>query len=90
MMNTFKVISRLLKKEGDALIQAITIKDQRYSHAIKSVDFIQKYIFPGSCIPSLTAIQNSLTNSTDLVINEIERYWVSLRKNTWQIGEKTS
>ena len=28
----FKVISRLLKKEGDALIQAITIKDQRYSH----------------------------------------------------------
>jgi len=67
----FKVISRLLKKEGDALIQAITIKDQRYSHSIKSVDFIQKYIFPGSCIPSLTAIQNSLTNSTDLVINEI-------------------
>ena len=67
----FSVISRLLKANGEALIQAITIKDQRYSHAIKSVDFIQKYIFPGSCIPSLTAIQNSLTNSTDLVINDV-------------------
>lgn len=67
----FAVISRLLKADGEALIQAITIKDQRYSHAIKSVDFIQKYIFPGSCIPSLTAIQNSLTESTDLVINDV-------------------
>ncbi|MDG1095840.1 MAG: cyclopropane-fatty-acyl-phospholipid synthase, partial [Methylophilaceae bacterium] len=68
----FKIISQLLKDDGDALIQAITIKDQRYSKAIHSVDFIQKYIFPGSCIPSITAIQNSLTNVTDLVINDIE------------------
>jgi cyclopropane-fatty-acyl-phospholipid synthase len=67
----FKIISQLLKDDGDALIQAITIKDQRYSKAIKSVDFIQKYIFPGSCIPSITTIQNSLTNSTDLVINDV-------------------
>ena len=67
----FKIIGQLLKNDGEALIQAITIKDQRYSKAIQSVDFIQKYIFPGSCIPSITAIQNSLTNSTDLVINDI-------------------
>ena len=67
----FKIISQLLKDDGDALIQAITIKDQRYSKAIHSVDFIQKYIFPGSCIPSITAIQNSLTNTTDLVINDV-------------------
>ena len=67
----FKIIGQLLKIDGEALIQAITIKDQRYSKAIQSVDFIQKYIFPGSCIPSITAIQNSLTSSTDLVINDI-------------------
>ena len=67
----FKIIGQLLKNDGEALIQAITIKDQRYSKAIQSVDFIQKYIFPGSCIPSITTIQNSLTNSTDLVINDI-------------------
>ena len=67
----FKIIGQLLKNDGEALIQSITIKDQRYSKAIQSVDFIQKYIFPGSCIPSITAIQNSLTSSTDLVINDI-------------------
>jgi cyclopropane-fatty-acyl-phospholipid synthase len=67
----FKIIGQLLKNDGEALIQAITIKDQRYTKAIQSVDFIQKYIFPGSCIPSITAIQNSLTSSTDLVINDI-------------------
>ncbi|MDA7690824.1 cyclopropane-fatty-acyl-phospholipid synthase family protein [Methylophilaceae bacterium] len=67
----FKIIGQLLKNDGEALIQAITIKDQRYSKAIQSVDFIQKYIFPGCCIPSITAIQNSLTSSTDLVINDI-------------------
>lgn len=68
----FKTISTLLNFNGQALIQAITIKDQRYDRALKSVDFIQKYIFPGSCIPSLTAIQKSLTSSTDLVINQID------------------
>lgn len=80
----FKVISNLLKKDGQALIQAITIKDQRYKQAIKSVDFIQKYIFPGSCIPSLTVIQNTLTNSTDMVINQVDdighHYAITLRQ----------
>ena len=34
------------------LIQAITIADQRYDEYRKSVDFIQRYIFPGSGLPS--------------------------------------
>jgi cyclopropane-fatty-acyl-phospholipid synthase len=80
----FQVISNLLKDDGEALIQAITIRDQRYKQAIKSIDFIQKYIFPGSCIPSLTAIQNSLTDSTDMVINQVDdighHYAITLRQ----------
>ena len=67
----FQKVSELLNQNGDALIQAITIRDQRYKQAIRSVDFIQKYIFPGSCIPSLNAIQNSVTCSGDMVINDI-------------------
>lgn len=30
------------------LLQAITIRDQRYAQAQRSVDFIQRYIFPGA------------------------------------------
>jgi cyclopropane-fatty-acyl-phospholipid synthase len=62
----FSHCSALLKPEGLALIQAITIVDQRYDQARKDVDFIQRYIFPGSCIPSVTALVNASTNASDL------------------------
>lgn len=62
----FAQCSRLLKPSGMMLLQAITITDQRYASALKSVDFIQRYIFPGSCIPSVTAMLSSITKSTDL------------------------
>jgi len=49
------------------LLQAITIADQHYESARRSVDFIQRHIFPGSCIPSITALSNAMTRSSDLV-----------------------
>lgn len=68
----FSKISALLKPDGLALIQAITIADQRYESAKKSVDFIQRYIFPGSCIPSNTAMLNSITGMTDMRLLDLE------------------
>jgi cyclopropane-fatty-acyl-phospholipid synthase len=62
----FSHCSALLKPDGIALIQAITIADQRYDQARKDVDFIQRYIFPGSCIPSVTALVNASTAASDL------------------------
>ncbi len=47
----FKQCQQLLKPHGLGLIQAITIEDTRYAHAIKDIDFIKRYIFPGSFIP---------------------------------------
>jgi cyclopropane-fatty-acyl-phospholipid synthase len=68
----FAKVSSLLKPNGLALIQAITIADQRYESAKKSVDFIQRYIFPGSCIPSNTAMLDSITKMTDLRLTDLE------------------
>jgi len=68
----FAQCSRLLKPSGMMLLQAITIADQRYASALKSVDFIQRYIFPGSCIPSVTAMLDSITKSTDLRLFNLE------------------
>jgi cyclopropane-fatty-acyl-phospholipid synthase len=62
----FRQCSQLLKPDGMMLLQAITIADQRYEAAKNSVDFIQRYIFPGSCIPSVTAMLDSITRSSDL------------------------
>ena len=64
--------SRLLKDDGIALIQAITIDDQRYEQAKNEVDFIKRYIFPGSFIPCVTAIQNAVTRASDMKIIHLE------------------
>lgn len=62
----------LLKPDGIGLIQAITIEDWRYRQALKSVDFIQRYIFPGSFIPCVSAIVESLARCTDLRLINLE------------------
>ena len=54
------------------LLQAITISDQRYEAAKRSVDFIQRYIFPGSCIPSVTAMSDAVTRVSDMRLFHLE------------------
>jgi cyclopropane-fatty-acyl-phospholipid synthase len=80
----FRQCGRLLKPDGLMLLQAITIADQRYEAARKSVDFIQRYIFPGSTIPSVTAMLASLTRASDLRVLHLEdigpHYATTLRK----------
>jgi len=68
----FEKCDELLKSDGLMLLQAITISDQRYEDARNSVDFIQRYIFPGSCIPSVTALLNAITRSSELRLLELE------------------
>lgn len=68
----FRCCSNLLKPDGMMLLQSITIADQLYEHARRSVDFIKQYIFPGSFIPSVTAICNALTRATDLRVFHLE------------------
>jgi cyclopropane-fatty-acyl-phospholipid synthase len=68
----FRKCSSLLKPSGAMLLQAITIQDQFYATALKSVDYIQRFIFPGSFIPSVTAIANSVLRATDMKIFHLE------------------
>ncbi|MGH8088249.1 MAG: class I SAM-dependent methyltransferase, partial [Stenotrophomonas sp.] len=62
----FATLGRLLKPEGLALLQAITIEDQRYEQARRSVDYIKRFVFPGSFIPSINAMVAAKTRSSDL------------------------
>jgi cyclopropane-fatty-acyl-phospholipid synthase len=62
----FKQCSQLLKPEGLMLIQAITINDRQYLSARDEVDFIKRYIFPGSCIPAIEPLVHAATQATDL------------------------
>jgi cyclopropane-fatty-acyl-phospholipid synthase len=68
----FEHCSRLLKPDGAMLLQAITLQDQHYRQALKSVDFIQRYVFPGSFIPSIEALSRSMTRASDFKIFHLE------------------
>ena len=68
----FRTCAERLKADGAALIQAITMPDHLYNRYLGSPDFINRYIFPGSCCPSLHAISAAVTRSTDLRLNYLE------------------
>jgi cyclopropane-fatty-acyl-phospholipid synthase len=68
----FRTCSRLLKDDGLMALQAITIGDQIFDRHKRSVDFIKRYIFPGSCIPSITAISKAIARATDLRLVHLE------------------
>ena len=83
----FAKIAHLLKPEGIALIQAITIEDHRYEQALVSVDFIKRHIFPGSFIPSLSAMLDAKTRSSDLALVHQEDFGSSYARTleAWRL-----
>ncbi|MEK9626174.1 MAG: class I SAM-dependent methyltransferase, partial [Gammaproteobacteria bacterium] len=68
----FRKIESFLASDGAALLQAIAMPDQRYAQYLKGCDFIQRYIFPGSCVPSLGAMTDAVRKNTDLKVIDLE------------------
>ena len=68
----FEKVGALLKPDGMALIQAITIEEHRYKQALKAVDFIQRYVFPGSFIPALAPMLRAVASNTDMKLFNLE------------------
>jgi cyclopropane-fatty-acyl-phospholipid synthase len=64
--------SSLLKDDGLAVIQAITIEDHRYQQALDSVDFIKRHIFPGSFIPCVSAMVDAAAHAGELRLLNLE------------------
>ena len=68
----FSRIEELMRPDGTAVIQAITYPDKNYDQYRKGCDFIQKFIFPGSLLPSVESMENSI-NLTNLELKDIEK-----------------
>jgi len=66
-----KCCQRLLKPKGKMVLQAITITDQHYQQYSGRVDFIQRHVFPGGFLPSITALCDTLTQHSDLVMCDL-------------------
>ena len=74
MPTYFSMIDKLLKPGGKTLIQAITMNDQRYDSYVKNVDFIQRHIFPGGHLPSVSLICDLLKNNTNMYMKQLSDY----------------
>jgi cyclopropane-fatty-acyl-phospholipid synthase len=62
----FRCCSELLADDGAMLLQAITIDDRAYHVEKAGKSFINTYIFPGGCLPSMEIISRSIARMTDL------------------------
>jgi cyclopropane-fatty-acyl-phospholipid synthase len=70
----FRACSDLLKPDGTMVIQAIVMPEQGYAQYLKSVDFIQRFVFPGGCLPSIAAMAEAAGRTTDLRLVHLEDF----------------
>jgi cyclopropane-fatty-acyl-phospholipid synthase len=68
----FGCLGRLLSEDGLALVQAITIPDHRFETWKREPNHINRIVFPGSCIPSVTALLQAASRSSDLRLFHLE------------------
>jgi cyclopropane-fatty-acyl-phospholipid synthase len=64
--------AELLRPGGRLLIQAITIEDGRYDRYRREVDFIQRHVFPGSCLLSVGRMRDVIARAGQLEIRSID------------------
>ena len=88
----FNKVKQCLKPGKQATLQIITIQDARWEVYRKSVDFIQKYIFPGGMLPSPTALRQEVAKAGLDVQHSIEfgksysqtlRRWFEVFNDQW-------
>ncbi|MGA8890218.1 MAG: cyclopropane-fatty-acyl-phospholipid synthase family protein [Anaeromyxobacteraceae bacterium] len=68
----FQKCASLLTDEGLMALQTITIADARYDQHVRGVDFIKRHVFPGSNIPSITALLQAATRNSDLTLRRLD------------------
>ena len=68
----FNTCDRLLKPGGCVVLQVIAIPDQRYMAYRRNPDWIQKHIFPGGMLPSLTELSRAMTKHSSLIVDNLD------------------
>jgi cyclopropane-fatty-acyl-phospholipid synthase len=68
----FSKCDELLKRDGVLALQVITCPDSRYDSLRKGVDWIQKHIFPGSLLPSVSAINAAVNRAGEMTLVDLK------------------
>jgi cyclopropane-fatty-acyl-phospholipid synthase len=67
----FAALERLLKPAGIAVIQVITTADHHFKDYLRRIDWIQKHIFPGGVLPSVTALSVAMEKNSKFHIENL-------------------
>jgi|TARA_B110000259_G_scaffold181308_1_gene223165 cyclopropane-fatty-acyl-phospholipid synthase len=88
MPTYFAMLDKLLKPGGKSFIQAITMNDQRYDSYVNNVDFIQRNIFPGGHLPSVSVICDLVKNNTNMYMKQLSDYRIDYAKtlSAWRLS----
>ena len=70
----FRQCGKLLRPDGSLVLQAIVMPERRHRQYLQSVDFIQRYVFPGGCLPSVASILESVGRTSDLRLVHAEDF----------------
>lgn len=70
----FRAVDRLLAPGGVFLLQTITMNEGRFPEYIRSSDWIQRRIFPGAELASISEILRSLGRCTSLNLFHLEEF----------------
>lgn len=68
----FAACDRLLAPCGWACVQTIAIPDQRFEQHRRTTTWIERYVFPGSLLPSVEALATAMARSSELGIYDLE------------------
>jgi len=68
----FSSCDRVLAPGGRVVLQVITIPDQRYDAYRRRPDWIQKHIFPGGMLPSLTELSKAMTRHSAFQVEHLD------------------
>ena len=88
----FQTLKRVLKPGGNAVLQIITIDDERFHRYRKQADFIQRYVFPGGMLPSVSVLQDKFKEHGFILKNQQSfgkdyaktlREWYQSFENSW-------
>jgi cyclopropane-fatty-acyl-phospholipid synthase len=84
----FGKINQVLSEKGVLGLQAIIIPDKRYNEYRKSVDWIQKHIFPGGLLPSIGKINETINQTGNLNLFSLKDMGLSYAQtlNYWFVN----
>jgi len=70
----FRKCGELLRPDGSLLLQAIVMPERFHAKYLRTPEFIQQYVFPGGCLPSLASMLTSAGRATDLRLVHAEDF----------------